>query len=81
MKNMIFLWYVRLILKYRKNNKVDAYIRKNVITGVETLKKASTTFFPQIWKLYKGLEIEEIDRMFYVENQIAIFKEPLKIIP
>lgn len=70
----------RLNIVNCNGNKVDAYIRKNVFTGVETLKKASTTFFPQIWKLYKGLEIEEIDRMFYVENQIAIFKEPLELI-
>ena len=70
----------RLNIVNCNGNKVDAYIRKNIYTGVETLKKTSTTFFPQIWKLYKGLEIEEIDRMFYVENQIAVFKEPLELI-
>lgn len=70
----------RLNIVNSNGNKVDAYIRKNVYTGVETLKKASTTFFPQIWKLYKGLEINEMDKTFFFEDQLAVFKEPLKLI-
>lgn len=70
----------RLNIVNSNGNKVDAYIRKNVYTGVETLKKASTTFFPQIWKLYKGLEINEMDRTFFFEDQLATFKEPLKLV-
>ena len=60
-----------------KGNKVDAYVKHNCITGKEVLKKASTTFYPQIYKLYKGLNITDMDKMFYFENQIATFNLPL----
>ena len=69
----------RLPIVNSNGNKVDCYIRKNIYTGEEKLKKASTTFFPQIWKLYKGLEITEKDRMFFFEDQIATFNENLKL--
>lgn len=58
---------------------VDAYVRKNLITNDEVLKKASTTFYPQIYKLWKGMEIEEKDLVFYVDDQLATFNNPLKI--
>ena len=58
---------------------VDAYIRKNVYTNEETLKKASTTFFPQIYKIYKGMEINELDKKFFFEGQIATFDNELKL--
>lgn len=70
----------RLNIVNANGNKVDAYIRKNLHTGVETLKKASTTFFPQIWKLYKGLEITEMDRTFFFEDQLATFNKPLTLV-
>lgn len=58
---------------------VDAFVRKNIITGEEVLKKASTTFYPQIYKLWKGLEIEDRDLVFYFEDQLCKFNNPLKI--
>jgi hypothetical protein len=58
-------------------NKIDAYVKRNCITGKEKLKKASTTFYPQIYKLYKGLGITKMDRTFYFENQLASFNLPL----
>lgn len=63
-----------------RGNKVDAFVRKNIDTGEEILKKASTTFYPQIYKLWKGLEIEDIDKVFFFEDQLATFNEPLKLI-
>lgn len=59
-------------------NKVDAYVKKNMFTGEEVLKKASTTFYPQIYKLWKGQDINLLDRGFFFEDQIAIFTEPLR---
>ncbi len=58
---------------------VDAYARKNLITNEETLKKASITFYPQIYKLWKGIEIEDRDLVFYFEGQLCRFNNPLKI--
>ena len=60
-------------------NNVDAYVRKNLITGEETLKKASTTFYPQIYKLWKGMEIEDRDLVFFFEDQLCRFNNPLII--
>lgn len=69
----------RLPIVSYNDNKIDAYERLNLTTGERKLKKASTTFFPQIYKLWKGLEIEENDLYFFFENQIAKFKYPLRM--
>lgn len=67
----------RLPIVNSNGNKVDAYVRTNVHTGEEVLKKASTTFFPQIYKLWKGMEINEKDLTFFFEDQLATFNKPL----
>lgn len=59
-------------------NNVDAFVRKNLITNEEVLKKASTTFYPQIYKLWKGMEIEDMDLWVYTNDQCAKFFEPLR---
>lgn len=61
------------------NSEVEAFVSKNLNTGEEKLKKASTTFYPQIYKLWKGLEIEDRDLVFYANDQLAKFLEPLKL--
>lgn len=61
-------------------NCVDAYIRENVNTGEKKLKKASTTFYFQIWKLWQGEDITKDDLKFFFEDQYAHFDEPLKIV-
>lgn len=69
----------RLPIVNSTGNIVDAYVKKDFITGKEKLKKASTTFYPQIYKLWKGMTITEKDRVFFFENQLATFNEPLKM--
>ena len=54
--------------------------KQNFITKQSKLKKASTTFFPQIYKLWIGKPINEKDRVFFFENQLATFNESLKLI-
>lgn len=70
----------RLNIVNANGNKVDAYVKHIVNTGEEELKKASTTFYPQIYKLWKGGEINLLDRGFFFEDQIAAFYEPLRLI-
>lgn len=60
-------------------NNVDAFVRRNILTNEEVLKKASTTFYPQIYKLWKGMEIENRDLVFYTDDQLATFNNSLKI--
>lgn len=59
-------------------NNVDAFVRTNLNNGETVLKKASTTFYPQIYKLWKGLPIEDKDLIFYDNDQLAKFLEPLR---
>lgn len=59
-------------------NKVDAFVRTNLNNGETVLKKASTTFYPQIYKLWKRLPIEDKDLIFYDNDQLAKFLEPLR---
>lgn len=61
------------------DNNIDAFVRTNLITNESVLKKASTTFYPQIYKLWKGKEIEKRDLIFYDNDQLAMFLEPLKL--
>jgi hypothetical protein len=70
----------RLPIINPNGNKVDAYEKVNYITGEKKLKKASTTFYPQIYKLWKGMTINKKDMVFYFENQLATFNEELKLV-
>lgn len=67
----------KLYIVNHNGNNVDAYVKRNLVDGTEKLKKASTTFLPQIYKLWKGLNITYHDREFYFENQIATFSHDL----
>ena len=58
--------------------KIDAYERTNLFTNQKTLKKASTTFYPQIYKLWNEMPIEDYDMVFYIENQLATFNQKLR---
>ena len=58
---------------------VDAYVKGSFVDGSTKLKKASTTFFPQIWKLWKGWPIGISDRKVYFENQLATLDYPLML--
>lgn len=60
-----------------ENDNVDAYVKRNLVDGTEKLKKVSTLFFPQIYKLWKGLNITSTDREFYAEHQLATFNKEL----
>ena len=60
-------------------NNIDTFVRHNLITDETVLKKASTTFYPQIYKLWKGLSIDERDLIFYDNDQLAKFLEPLRL--
>ena len=69
----------RLPIVNVNGNKVDAYVRTNVNTNEQELKKASTTFYPQIYKLWKGMPIQEEDKYAYFEDQLVKFVEPLRL--
>lgn len=58
---------------------IDAYIRRNLISGDEELKCVSAIFFPQVYRLYKGEKITDKDLLFYAEGQVARFIEPLRL--
>ena len=68
----------RLPIVSANGTKIDAYERTNLFTNQKTLKKASTTFFPQIYKLWNEMLIEDYDMVFYFENQLATFNQKLK---
>lgn len=69
----------RLPIKNNRGGFIDAYIRYNVHTHEQQLKKASTTFYPQIYKIWKGMTIVEKDLDFFFENQIASFHHPITL--
>ena len=68
----------RLPIVSANGTKIDAYERTNLFTSQKTLKKASTTFYPQIYKLWNEMPIEDYDMVFYFENQLATFNQELR---
>ena len=68
----------RLPIVSASGTKIDAYERTNLFTNQKTLKKASTTFYPQIYKLWNEMLIEDNDMVFYFENQLATFNQELR---
>ena len=68
----------RLPIVSANGTKIDAYERTNIFTNQKTLKKASTTFYPQIYKLWNEMLIEDNDMVFYFENQLATFNQELR---
>jgi hypothetical protein len=69
---------IKLPIVNCNDNNIDAFVRTNLNNGETVLKKASTTFYPQIYKLWKGLPIEDKDLIFYDNDQLAKFIEPLR---
>ena len=53
--------------------------RKIFIDGHEELKSAPMTYYPQIYKAWKGIELDEKDLVFFHENQLAKFLNPITI--
>lgn len=74
-----FFQVKKLYITNKNNDNVDAYVKRSLVDGTETLKKASTTFFPQIYKLWKNLPITDMDKEFFFEHQIATFNDKLVI--
>lgn len=58
---------------------IDAYIKHDLNSNNIKYKKVSTTFFPQVYKLYHGKNIGEADLDFFVEGQVARFLKPLTL--
>lgn len=67
----------KLPITNSNGDNIDAYVKHSYSDGTKKLKKVSTTFFPQIYKLWKGKIIKEIDKKFWFENQIATFDKSL----
>ena len=74
-----YIKVTRLPIVSSNGTTIEAYERHNLENGESVLKKASTTFFPQIYKLWKNLPIEDNDLYFFAENQLAKFVEPLRM--
>jgi hypothetical protein len=54
------------------------YEKKNRPNKLGQIKMCSVTYFPQVFKLLNGFEIDENDLYFYYENNIAKFVERIK---
>ena len=62
-------------LKYIGN---DTYIKEHDEGIPPTFKGGSVTYFPQAYKAYMGLPLEERDMYFRYEDQIAEFIKPME---
>lgn len=63
----------------RSGSSIDAFLKKNLVTGTGKLKKVSTIFYPQVYKIVNRMEITKNDLYFYFENNLACFNDPLEL--
>lgn len=61
-----------------EGSSIDAYVKKRFTLEMNQLKKVSTLFYPQVYKLMTGQKITKDDRYFYYENNLALFEDELK---
>lgn len=61
-----------------EGSSIDAYVKKRFTYEMNQLKKVSTLFYPQVYKLMTGQKITKDDRYFYYENNLALFEDELK---
>lgn len=69
----------RLPVVNSNGNKVDAFIKQDANGRKSCLKSVSTTFYPQVYKQWKGINLDEKDLMFFVDDQLATFTQSLKL--
>ena len=60
---------------------VTAYIKEDYLNGRKhTLHCVPDTYYPQVYKLLNGMEINDSDLVFYYEHELAKFMYPLELI-
>ena len=60
---------------------LTAYIKEDYLNGHRrTLHCVPDTYYPQVYKLLNGMEIEAHDRVFYYEHELAEFLNPLELV-
>jgi hypothetical protein len=53
------------------------YFVKELNTGEVKFKAIPAAYYPQIYKKYKGLPLNDNDLLFYFEKRLAKFVNPL----
>lgn len=51
------------------------YVKKNMITLEEKLVKVPGVYFAQVYKIFKGMPVNDIDTCFYYEHRLANFSK------
>ena len=60
---------------------LTAYIKEDYLNGHRrTLHCVPDTYYPQVYKLLNGMEINDCDRVFYYEHELCQFLMPLELV-
>jgi hypothetical protein len=60
---------------------LTAYIKEDYLNGHRrTLHCVPDTYYPQVYKLLNGMEINDSDLVFYYEHELSRFLNPLELI-
>ena len=60
---------------------LTAYIKEDYLNGHRrTLHCVPDTYYPQVYKLLNGMEINDSDRVFYYEHELSQFLNPLELV-
>jgi hypothetical protein len=60
---------------------LTAYIKEDYLNGHRrSLHCVPDTYYPQVYKLLNGMEINDSDRVFYYEHELSQFLNPLELV-
>jgi hypothetical protein len=60
---------------------LTAYIKEDYLNGHRrSLHCGPDTYYPQVYKLLNGMEINDSDRVFYYEHELSQFLNPLELV-
>lgn len=65
--------------KTHTDNNINIW-KKSFYDGSEELKSVPITYYPQVYKTWKNMDIIDDDLVFYHENQLAKFIHPILLI-
>ena len=76
-----FILHARVFDMATSDQKIVVFEKEDILRGHRrTLACCPATYYPQVYKALRGLEIEDTDLVFYYEHELCKFMNPIKLI-
>jgi hypothetical protein len=76
-----FRLHMRVFKRAFSDKRITVYEKEDYLNGYKrTLKCVPTTYYPQVYKLLNGMEINDSDLIFSYDHELCQFKYPIELI-